>query len=536
MFPSFTTTGLIIYLTLAVTTFTLVGLVAVWSGLGRGHWFIRLAVATAVVALPLTIPAYELVIIFFVQSFFTILPLLILRKIRRRPDAVSENPQVPIVLRRSQFYLRDLLLLTVLVALVSAIFAQVPQEAWAEWFSPTLYSLGFACWTLSGAWIALGRARWWLRLIVIPFCIPALPLVVFLGLIRLARKPSIEQKNFCSLPKFAPAAATLLALLMLIPPGYFYYILLTPKPIPKTTLPNPNGYEELIQAAKPFMNTLVPSDNNPPLPIKPFVVKYRSEIDKAHAALQHPSRVPLRYEQSDIDTDVFSCFRQLARVFDDEAKLARDEGRTTDAQKIYLDEFRLADAMSQGGLIINLLAGSPLDDFGVSGLSRIRNSLSSDQCKEIIDALQKIDVRREPLKNFWERDEIWDENAFHHWYAQLYVYFLRRERDSFKSGVELIFKKNQTSLRLLIAELAVCGYRQEHEKLPASLDELVPKFFSAVPLDPFSGKPLIYRRTQDSYLLYSIGPDGKDDGGRPASANTQWQGDLLLEKAQENGG
>ncbi len=36
----------------------------------------------------------------------------------------------------------------------------------------------------------------------------------------------------------------------------------------------------------------------------------------------------------------------------------------------------------------------------------------------------------------------------------------------------------------------------------------------AAPIDPFSGKPLIYSRAGEKYLLYSFGPDGRDDKGR----------------------
>jgi hypothetical protein len=36
-----------------------------------------------------------------------------------------------------------------------------------------------------------------------------------------------------------------------------------------------------------------------------------------------------------------------------------------------------------------------------------------------------------------------------------------------------------------------------------------------LPKDPFSAdSPFSYRRTKSKYILYSIGPDGKDDGGR----------------------
>jgi hypothetical protein len=36
-------------------------------------------------------------------------------------------------------------------------------------------------------------------------------------------------------------------------------------------------------------------------------------------------------------------------------------------------------------------------------------------------------------------------------------------------------------------------------------------------MDPFSDKPLIYRRTGDNFILYSLGPNFEDDGGKPAT-------------------
>jgi hypothetical protein len=45
--------------------------------------------------------------------------------------------------------------------------------------------------------------------------------------------------------------------------------------------------------------------------------------------------------------------------------------------------------------------------------------------------------------------------------------------------------------------------------------------------DPFTGKPLVYRRTECGFVLYSLGPDQHDDGGtpRPRVSSPQAQGD-----------
>jgi hypothetical protein len=62
--------------------------------------------------------------------------------------------------------------------------------------------------------------------------------------------------------------------------------------------------------------------------------------------------------------------------------------------------------------------------------------------------------------------------------------------------------------------IAVERYRRAHQDtLPTSLDELVPSYLKAIPLDPLNGQPLRYRVTADAYTVYSVGPDGDDDGG-----------------------
>jgi len=57
--------------------------------------------------------------------------------------------------------------------------------------------------------------------------------------------------------------------------------------------------------------------------------------------------------------------------------------------------------------------------------------------------------------------------------------------------------------------------------VPATLDELVPGQLRSVPRDPFTtDKPLLLRRTDADWTVYSVGPDGEDDGG-PVRANVE---------------
>jgi hypothetical protein len=69
-------------------------------------------------------------------------------------------------------------------------------------------------------------------------------------------------------------------------------------------------------------------------------------------------------------------------------------------------------------------------------------------------------------------------------------------------------------LRCGIAGLAVERYRLANGRWPDALEQAVPKFLASVPLDPYDGKPLRFRRLEDGVVVYSVGPDGQDDGGK----------------------
>jgi len=66
----------------------------------------------------------------------------------------------------------------------------------------------------------------------------------------------------------------------------------------------------------------------------------------------------------------------------------------------------------------------------------------------------------------------------------------------------------------MLAALALEVYRREHNQWPAALDALVPRFLPSVPHDRYDGKPLKYCLIDGDPVLYSVGADRDDDGGR----------------------
>jgi len=70
-----------------------------------------------------------------------------------------------------------------------------------------------------------------------------------------------------------------------------------------------------------------------------------------------------------------------------------------------------------------------------------------------------------------------------------------------------------TQLRVARTALAVERYRLAQGKLPVELSDLVPAYLDAVPKDPFTGQALHYVVRNPGFTVYSVGADGKDDGG-----------------------
>jgi hypothetical protein len=67
--------------------------------------------------------------------------------------------------------------------------------------------------------------------------------------------------------------------------------------------------------------------------------------------------------------------------------------------------------------------------------------------------------------------------------------------------------------RAMQAALACERYRLARGDWPESLASLVPEYLATVPLDPFDGKPIRYKRIPEGIKVWSIGEDMADNGG-----------------------
>jgi hypothetical protein len=89
------------------------------------------------------------------------------------------------------------------------------------------------------------------------------------------------------------------------------------------------------------------------------------------------------------------------------------------------------------------------------------------------------------------------------------------------------FKRSKAHLRAAAAAVAAERFRLDKGRWPRALTELTPNWIGKVPLDPFTGQALLYRALPDGVVIYSVGEDLKDHGGRFRDTNDDYQPDKL---------
>ncbi|HWB19353.1 MAG TPA: hypothetical protein VG711_03565 [Phycisphaerales bacterium] len=92
----------------------------------------------------------------------------------------------------------------------------------------------------------------------------------------------------------------------------------------------------------------------------------------------------------------------------------------------------------------------------------------------------------------------------------------------------------------MLTGIALELYRRRHGEWPTTLDALAPELMPKVPVDRYNGKAMRYVLREGKVVLYSVGADGDDDGGKPgvdrrgiedrdrARWDAEWDGDIVL--------
>jgi hypothetical protein len=168
--------------------------------------------------------------------------------------------------------------------------------------------------------------------------------------------------------------------------------------------------------------------------------------------------------------------------------------------------------------------GYTAESYGCGTVSHVTDKLSDDECRRGLAEVRQSLEDRPDVATVWAYHNFsyrgcfgWRDDLFHSalWLVGENPNVLIPQMDN--QRFQNLDKRGLVRLQLMETRLALELFRREHGQWPTGWQDLVPEYLAAIPADPFSKSSLIYRRQGDSFLLYSVGPDGRDDGCRLSS-------------------
>jgi len=159
------------------------------------------------------------------------------------------------------------------------------------------------------------------------------------------------------------------------------------------------------------------------------------------------------------------------------------------------------DASSQGGG-----AGAFV------GLMKFTGFLDRDEAYYLKFMSDHLEAARQPYPQRLDTENAIEERLFHTSFRGLHPLSGMLLPALGKYGS----REASAFANIRVAETVVAIERcrlANHGRLPDQLSDLSPSFLPDPPVDPFDGQPLRFTKIATGYEIYSIGMNGKDDGG-----------------------
>ena len=558
--------GQIAYLVLVILMGTAWGVISLWAAASSLHSALRLIVVAALLAFFLSVPAYEPILFFALQSIVIAAGVVVGRQL------VDETQSL-------RFSLKSLLVTTVVASLLLATAVRTNIPSWWTWLALVSgsVSLGvatlFAVWTirpwrrtkifvglasLLGASIPMGLCdsmvvqfpAWdrgvaaptlfgsvsvtqvqlsiaatcvWFTVLVATYAIQTL--VLALATMTQTNDDSHKKKLFGQV-----GVVTLLALI--VTPIVWLYLSI-PQAIPdRVAAAGTNGYDVLQGLRKHFIGGGVLDDPKPATDAQLKAALKKN--DKAFAMFREMKDLPFeppekwRINQMLLDAQLL---REMARALMADSELAQRQGRLDDVVTNSLDLIQVSHRTNSSSLMVGLVSVA-VEASAQHPLGLARDKLDSEQRLAAIEGLAKIDATAATLDEMQAGEDAWAQRMYG-WRIQVYSVL----SEAFGGIDELVAinaaasKEARSRItvgrRLLMIVFALKEYQEEAGALPKSLSEL--GLDPSALIDEFDGKPIRYEPGPDSFKLYSVGPDGIDDGGVPTELPWMGKGDLLVE-------
>jgi len=574
---------------LLISALTTNGLLALWAATSHRNWFLRTALYLAYLSPLLLVPAYEPFIALTLQGA-VIVAGVALRRLRARRLLNASDVRDP--QRGRRFSLATMLQATMLLSIAAAIAVRVPtlnRFAWqsmgaiglcsgltfaaiywagtarrrivavalalcaslllgaiaglTDWF---LYSAILGSWVEDNSGIGIGFLLEWVGnrnaedfVLEWPLILPisAIAALLVCWLWKASSTANRSGQQWCRRQVVSMIALIGMCVALATPAALGLCVLLFPDPIPIASLPEPNGFDDLIAAQKMLGANLIIESANfdrnvaTEQQLIQAVDETAAAVARLELGLQEKWMRQVDYSKVDAFEEV-TPKRSLSRALDAAGRLATVQENYDDALRWHLNGVKHGFATRRGGLMIDDLVGCACAGIGSAGIFEIKEQLDGEQCAETIESIGELLATLEPTDEFEHRDRVWVQQAMG-WIGHVGQVLVNEETSL--SSYRTARRRELAKCRLLMAELAVQAFRKEHGRLPDNVQEFESNALPAMPIDPFSptGNALRFKRTGDEYVLYSVGANGVDENGEPQvdSETTLWgsTGDLRLD-------
>lgn len=242
--------------------------------------------------------------------------------------------------------------------------------------------------------------------------------------------------------------------------------------------------------------------------------------------------IPLPSRQDSI-SEHWKTTRPIYNIIDQQISSAVDRGDISEVLRCSELTISLGNKYTrQSRSLMGRYLGSNYGMLAMRHLSNVREQMDVAQ---ITSALQLLMSMENVQPSF--DDLMHDDRAIAiqlaGWRAMLYPAIASAKEQVSSNTARQEWRKKHAVRRLLMTDLLIRKHLQQTGKLPISLKDVIDKHYdeSAVTTDPCSDAHSLFKyvRGEDSFLLYSVSVDGKDDQGKPPSSITPAIGDLLLD-------
>ncbi len=299
-------------------------------------------------------------------------------------------------------------------------------------------------------------------------------------------------------------------------------------------LPNPNGYDDFIHAGQSIVGEpydYVSARNIVIEDFRAFISSNQPSLNLFQQGLSRQCSFPLQEAITNFGGTLPQLAEQkkLAQLLSAYGRFCELEKRTNEAAQANMQIIRYGDEISHRGFIINRLVGVACEAIGHSSLVKLLPSLNRTEAQLLLTNLISLEQNRITWAEIRRNENTFrNANLAKSFNPIQWVVAVWQSRQA-NQKARVRHNKALAHSRLIMTEVALRCYREDHGRAPVSLDALLPEYLKSIPDDPSNRKALVYLTQGTNWLIYSIGWDGKDDGGKPASRGFGTSGDILVD-------